>query len=219
MAGKASPRHPSISRLTSQLDPIPSVARRLRRAKFQPHHGRHHQEQLTTMNFSVAAIIGAVAATGLYWVLWQVEHPAMAEEPPKTNNPPPVSVSGNNNVVSIGQTGGVTAGTYINQVPQPELKLIEQKDVVNPDGTHTTTFTVDVVSQLTPAYLAIEIEAQGILSAGIMPPPTGGVAMMQLRNVRRSPEAYHAEMTSPRGRYFVTVSTIAQTPIKLNYQF
>jgi hypothetical protein len=27
--------------LTSQLDPIPSVARRLRRAKFQPHHGRH----------------------------------------------------------------------------------------------------------------------------------------------------------------------------------
>jgi hypothetical protein len=41
MAGKASPRHPSISRLTSQLDPIPSVARRLRRAKFQPHHGRH----------------------------------------------------------------------------------------------------------------------------------------------------------------------------------
>jgi hypothetical protein len=29
--------------LTSQLDPIPSVARRLRRAKFQPHHGRHHR--------------------------------------------------------------------------------------------------------------------------------------------------------------------------------
>jgi hypothetical protein len=27
--------------LTSQLDPIPSVVRRLRRAKFQPHHGRH----------------------------------------------------------------------------------------------------------------------------------------------------------------------------------
>jgi NAD(P)-dependent dehydrogenase (short-subunit alcohol dehydrogenase family) len=41
MAGKPSPHRPSISQLTSQLDPIPSVARRLRRAKSQPHHGRH----------------------------------------------------------------------------------------------------------------------------------------------------------------------------------
>ena len=47
------------------------------------------------------------------------------------DNKPPVSVSGNNNVVSIGQTGGVTAGTYINQVPQPQLKLLNQKDLVN----------------------------------------------------------------------------------------
>jgi hypothetical protein len=41
MAGKASPQSPSISQLTSQLDPLPSVVRRFRRAKFQPHHGRH----------------------------------------------------------------------------------------------------------------------------------------------------------------------------------
>jgi putative transposase len=41
MAGKPSPHRPSISQLTSQLDPIPSVFRRLRRAKFQPHPGRH----------------------------------------------------------------------------------------------------------------------------------------------------------------------------------
>jgi hypothetical protein len=41
MAGKPSPHRPSISQLTSRLDPIPSVFRRLRRAKFQPHSGRH----------------------------------------------------------------------------------------------------------------------------------------------------------------------------------
>src|SRR5580693_1119269 len=41
MAGKPSPHRPSISQLTSRLDPIPSVFRRLRRAKFQPHLGRH----------------------------------------------------------------------------------------------------------------------------------------------------------------------------------
>jgi hypothetical protein len=48
MAGKPSPHRPSISRLTSQLDPIPSVARRLRRAKFQPHHGRHRAVPLAS---------------------------------------------------------------------------------------------------------------------------------------------------------------------------
>jgi hypothetical protein len=41
MDGKPLLQNPSISQLTSQLDPIPSVTRRLRRAKFQPHHGRH----------------------------------------------------------------------------------------------------------------------------------------------------------------------------------
>jgi hypothetical protein len=41
MDGRALPSSPSISQLTSQLDPIPSVVRRLRRSKFQPRHGRH----------------------------------------------------------------------------------------------------------------------------------------------------------------------------------
>src|SRR6266446_81442 len=41
MDGKPLLQNPSISQLTSQLDPIPSLTRRLRRAKFQPHHGRH----------------------------------------------------------------------------------------------------------------------------------------------------------------------------------
>jgi hypothetical protein len=43
MDGKPLLQNPSISQLTSQLDPIPSVTRRLRRAKFQPHHGRHRR--------------------------------------------------------------------------------------------------------------------------------------------------------------------------------
>ena len=41
IVGKVWPQSPSISQLTSQLDPIPSVTRKLRHAKFQPHHGRH----------------------------------------------------------------------------------------------------------------------------------------------------------------------------------
>jgi hypothetical protein len=40
-AGKRSPHRSSISQLTSQFDPIPSIVRRLRRTKFQPIPGRH----------------------------------------------------------------------------------------------------------------------------------------------------------------------------------
>src|SRR5713101_7073367 len=41
MAGRRSPQNPSISRLTSQPETIPSCYRRSRHTEFQPHPGRH----------------------------------------------------------------------------------------------------------------------------------------------------------------------------------
>ena len=41
MAGRRSPQSPSINRLTSQPETIPSCYRRSRHAEFQQHHGRH----------------------------------------------------------------------------------------------------------------------------------------------------------------------------------
>ncbi len=172
------------------------------------------------MLFILGAAIGGFSLLAAGELIRPINAQTPSEPPPITNGEkPPVHVIGNNNVVSVGQTGGVTAGTYINQVPQPELRLIDQKDEINSNGTHTTTFTVEVASQITPAFLAIDIAAQGIISANIMPPPVGGVSTMMLRNVRRSPTDYHAELTSPRGRYFVSVQTRGQTPIRLSYQF
>jgi hypothetical protein len=175
-----------------------------------------------------ALLIPAGAVVGACVFMWAgyIVHDMTAkaqqpgEAPPvASGDKPPVNITGSGNVVSIGQTGGVTAQTYINQVPQPELRLVEQKDEINPDGTHSTTFTVEVASQVTPAFLAIDIAAQGIIGASIMPPPAGGVAGIMLRNVRRSPTEYHAELTSPHGRYFVSIQTEGQTPIRLAYQF
>jgi hypothetical protein len=42
MVGRRSPQSPSITRLTSQPETIPSCYRRSHHAEFQPHHGRHH---------------------------------------------------------------------------------------------------------------------------------------------------------------------------------
>jgi Arginine-tRNA-protein transferase, C terminus len=41
MAGRRSLQSPSINRLTSQPETIPSCHRRSRHAEFQPHHGWH----------------------------------------------------------------------------------------------------------------------------------------------------------------------------------
>jgi hypothetical protein len=167
----------------------------------------------------IVGALGAVILTGTLKAITRAEAQGAEMTDKSKASDAGVSITGSNNVVSVGQTGGVTAGTYINQVPQPKLELIDQRDNINPDGTHTTTFTVEVVSELTPSFLAIDISAQGILGTQIMPPSQGGVAMMSLRNVRRSQTNYHAELTSPRGRYFVSVHTQGQTPVQLTYQF
>jgi hypothetical protein len=175
---------------------------------------------LLQRNLILGFIGGAIGAAGFIWIGYASHGIARAQnmnENPSAKDA--VNITGNNNVVSLGQTGGITAGTYINQALQPALKLVDQHDTINADGTHTTTFEIEVVSQLTPAFLAIDVAAQGIIGAQIMSPPVGGTSAMTLRNVRRSSTNYHAELTSPRGRYAITVQTASQTPVKLEYQF
>jgi hypothetical protein len=58
MAGKRSPRSPSISQLTSPLNQIASRFRRLRHSGFQPHPGRHARKNLT--GFPVNLIVHTV---------------------------------------------------------------------------------------------------------------------------------------------------------------
>src|SRR6266403_1918357 len=70
MDGKPLLQNPSISQLTSQLDPIPSVTRRLRRAKFQPHHGRHRR-------YGESGDIGKSGAKYTYYVY--ARHPNINE--------------------------------------------------------------------------------------------------------------------------------------------
>lgn len=172
----------------------------------------------------VVGIVVAIAAAGLSgslrWVRTRekIAKKLMAGDRDEPHLPD-VKVGGANNVVSVGQAGGVTAGTYVNQAVQPELRLLEQRDVVNSDGSHTTTFVVEVVAQVTPGVVVFDITADGILNVSIMPPPKGGVASINRSNVLRSHSHYHAELSAPRGRYIVSVQTGGQTAVKLNYEF
>ena len=58
MAGRRSPQNPSISRLTSPPETIPSCYRRSRHTEFQPHPGRHANPEVTLMK-AIETTVGA----------------------------------------------------------------------------------------------------------------------------------------------------------------
>jgi len=169
------------------------------------------------------AVIGAMLLVGV----GEIARPSVtiAQEsgdvPVKDNQTPPVMINGGDNVVSIGQIGGITAKVVnINPPPPaPELQVLSRIDAVNPDGSYTTNISTQVASPITPGLLVINIAADGLLGVSITPPPVDGVSAMSLRNVRRSDNAYSAEIPSPRGQYDITVRTRSKADITLNAMF
>lgn len=132
---------------------------------------------------------------------------------------PPVNITGNENVVSIGQQGGITAKTVINQAVAPSLHVLGQQESNGADGSHTVVLTTEVRAPFTPGLLAIQVVASGLRSVGIVPPAIGGVSTIMLRNKRTSPNSYYAEIPSPRGQYIISITTEHRTDIQIGAQF
>ncbi len=134
---------------------------------------------------------------------------------------PPVTVTGGDNVVSVGQIGGVTAREVtINNLPiKPEFRILERNDVENPDGTHTVTITGTVASPIAPGLLFLQIQAAGMQDAKVMAAPVGRLSTANVRNVRTEPGFYSTEIPSPHGDYIITVVTAGTHDVKLNASF
>jgi hypothetical protein len=134
------------------------------------------------------------------------------------NSKTPITINGNNNAVSVGQSGGVTTGIYINQA-KAELKLLGQKDQDNPDGSHTAVFAVGIEAPFSPGKLNIHIQADGLINVSILPPAVGGIVTMQKFNVRQAANSYSADIPAPASQYEVSVQTKTKGPISVSYQF
>jgi len=170
----------------------------------------------------IGAVIGGAALVGV----GELAHPtsAKAQTPrlavPANDSPPPVTITGGDNVVSIGQIGGITARTVtINPPNVPELQILSRDETDNPDGSHTVHIKTQVVSPITPGLLLIKISAHQILNVSIMSPPVDGASTMMMRNGRSSPNAYSAEIPAPRGQYDIAVRTASRTDVRLDASF
>jgi hypothetical protein len=151
--------------------------------------------------------------------LWEEIHSSFAST--KTPTPSSVNIIGSDNVVSVGQIGGITARvvTVITPPLAPELRILGRQDVENPDGSHTVAIKTQVVSPVAPGLLAIQVQAEGLKSVAIMPPAVGGVSTMMKRNVRQGPNFYSAEIPSPRGEYDIGITTERPSGIRLDASF
>jgi hypothetical protein len=127
----------------------------------------------------------------------------------------PVTITGSDNIISVGQSGGVTARTYVNNAPNPELKIESDNDTSNPDGTHTRVVRLRVVSPYAPGQLLLRAEAIGITSGDIHPVDTGQIHFGQ----ELTSDAFSVEVSSPVGRYDLVVNTPQRRPLNIRYAF
>jgi hypothetical protein len=133
---------------------------------------------------------------------------------------PGVTITGGDNVVSVGQIGGITARVVnINPPMNPELRILGKSEKDNTDGSHTAYIQTEVSSPITPGLLSVQIDAEGILNVSIAPPPTNGFSAIEMRNVSRGPSRFSAEIPSPRGKYDIVVTTRFAVPINLSASF
>lgn len=157
--------------------------------------------------------IDVILTAGLIWFAF----PKAEAQPPAA---PQVTITGGDNVVSVGQIGGITARVVtINPPLRPEFRILDKSDLVNPDGTHVITITGSVASPITPGLLILQMQAPGIRDVNVMAEPVGGVSMTNLRNVRKAPGFYSAEIPSPRGQYIITVVTVGTSDVELDASF
>jgi len=170
--------------------------------------------------FVVGALLGGSFLLGVGEWVRPTTASAQATHIADTGTLPHVNITGGDNVVSIGQIGGITAKVVtINPPIQPELRILGRSETANPDGSHTVTIKTEVASPITPGLLVLQIDAVGIRHVSVIPPPTNGLSAIELRNVQLGQNSYSAEIPSPRGQYDIVVQTSSAVPISLNAAF
>jgi hypothetical protein len=170
--------------------------------------------------FAVGALAGGSFLLGLGE--WVRPTAVNAQTPQMTSNEsaPQVNISGGDNVVSIGQIGGITARVVtINPPMRPELRILEKSEIDNSDGSRTVIIKTEVASPITPGSLIIGVRADGILNVQIFPGSVNGTSTIDMRNVIRGTESFSAEIPSPRGQYAIVVQTNKPTNIQLDASF
>jgi hypothetical protein len=147
-------------------------------------------------------------------------------EPPRTvltqlngqPNPPSPTIEAPNNsgIVTNNQNGN---NTIVEQQSKPEIRIVSEKETPNPDGTYSFKIGVQVVAEITPGKLTLQVIADGLLETNVMPQPIGGISASMQTNVLRYRGGFMTTIPSPSGVYYIEGKIAQKTQIKVGYQF
>lgn len=132
-----------------------------------------------------------------------------------------IEVNGGENVISIGQIGGITAKNVLinSSTPEPKLQIKSRNEIINNDGSFSVNIDAMVISKLTPGLMKINISAFNIIDVRIMTPSIDGVSTIVMHNVHKSSNHFSAEIPGPHGQYNIFVRTASKTNIELDATF
>lgn len=172
------------------------------------------------IRYVVAALLGAGSATLTVWGFSLAGDAKMTESNHSPNAATPITINGGDNVVSVGQIGGITA-RIVNITPpdRPEFRILSKSEEVNQDGSRSIKLEGEVVSPITPGLLELKISGAELLGVRVTSAPVNGVSTTNLRNVRSGPSEYSVEIPAPRGRYQIEVKTMSLSPIAVSASF
>ena len=161
----------------------------------------------------------AVVATGLlFWPNLRDYFSGGSRPPVERDIAMPETPKVQITATSTNQSGGVTAGIYINQAPPPPtFQPIRQSSSVNADGTQTTAFLFEIVTQHPAREFTLSLNAEGLMQARVLPNRTG---IFQSNYTQRDGDVFRTSIPNAFGEYTLTIQTRRPVgQVQLDYGF
>jgi len=140
---------------------------------------------------------------------------------------PSISVTGGSPGISVNQSGGVTAGTYVNTAPKPELKTLSEHWTDNGNGTYTFEKIVEMNAPY-PGTMPVSIAGEGLENASIggitkrtlpdgnvITTTGGGMQIAQMEGTG----FFITTVPTPAGQYLIKATVAQKDSLKIKLSF
>ena len=119
--------------------------------------------------------------------------------------------------------GGISIGhdndaAMANNMPSsPRFTVLNKTEAENQDGTYTVAYVFQVDAEVTPAYLTLQVTAEGLLKVSLLSHLEGnqGGSAIALSDVRSGQGFYSGTISEPSGRYDLAVTRARKSKINV----
>jgi hypothetical protein len=130
-------------------------------------------------NFILGSLGAALGACAAIWIGYLISGSVASAQPATTTPTPSVAPStlpqtptvnqGPGSAYSVGQQGGVTAGTYLNMAPEPKWHVeTVQPTRSNSDGTFTHREEIKIDAMSPPGNMLISVSGESIIDFNVI---------------------------------------------------